>query len=170
MQAKVSRSSAWFELGQFPGFVLGVLTTKAAAIAITPISRLQDRITAAGSSTHFMARYLMAQAGLKTTMPPSSTKSARADGGRRRAARRNRRLVNVDPGSAVGKRKGHQGRCRHRTLEGTRQVYGGNYPAAVIYVTPAYAQAKQRHRPGADQCVVRGLRWIAAHSPQRSPM
>ena len=80
-------------------------------------------------------------------MPPSSASAP----GRPRSRRRKRgeidALVNVDPViSLLESEKAIKVVADTRTLEGTRQVYGGNYPAAVLYVTPAYAQS-QRRRP-----------------------
>src|SRR5258707_14514790 len=64
MQAKGQSIVAVVELGQFPGFVLGVLTAKAGTYRNhVDLKGFKIGITAPGSSTHFMARYLMAQAG-----------------------------------------------------------------------------------------------------------
>ena len=53
-----------------------------------------------------------------------------------------------------------------RTVEGTRQVYGGLYPAAVLYLTPAYAQSNPAATQSLVNAFVRGLKWVAKQSPE----
>ena len=53
-----------------------------------------------------------------------------------------------------------------RTPDGTRQIYGGIYPAAVLYTTPAYAQSQPQAVQALVNAFVRGLKWIATHSPE----
>ncbi len=168
MQAKGQSIVAVVELGQFPGFVLGILTAKAGTYRNhADLKGFKIGITAPGSSTYFMARYLMAQAGLKDDdaafigIGAGPTAVAAARRGEIDA------LVNVDPViSLLESERAIKVVADTRTLEGTRQVYGGNYPAAVIYVTPAYAQANSATVQALTNAMVRGLRWIAAHSPQ----
>jgi NitT/TauT family transport system substrate-binding protein len=172
MQAKGQSIVAVVELGQFPGFVLGILTSKAGNYrGPADLKGMKIGITAPGSSTHFMVRYLMAQAGLKDDdaafigIGAGPTAVAAARRGEIDA------LVNVDPViSLLESEKAIKVVADTRTLEGTRQVYGGNYPAAVIYVTPAYAQANGATVQALTNAVVRGLRWIATHSHKRSPI
>jgi NitT/TauT family transport system substrate-binding protein len=53
-----------------------------------------------------------------------------------------------------------------RTMEGTKAVYGGPYPAAVLYLTPAYAQSHPKTVQALTNAFVRGLKWIASHSAE----
>src|SRR5207253_10428169 len=53
-----------------------------------------------------------------------------------------------------------------RSEEGTRQVYGGLYPGAVLYLTPAYAEAHPEAVESLVNVFVRTLRWIGSHSPE----
>ena len=128
-------------------------------------------ITAPGSSTHFMVRYMMAQAGLKADdaafigIGAGPTAVAAVRRGEIDA------LVNVDPViSLLESEKAIRVVADTRTLEGTRQVFGGAYPAAVLYVTPGL-YPEQRPRP----CRRWSTRWCAAcdgsttHPPRRSP-
>jgi len=169
MQAKGQSIVAVVELGQFPGFVLGVLTTKASAYRNhADLKGFKIGITAPGSSTHFMARYLMAQAGLKDDdaafigIGAGPTAVAAARHGEIDA------LVNVDPVmSLLESEKAIKVVADTRTLEGTRQVYGGNYPAVVLYVTPAYAKANGATVQALTNAMVRALLWLQAASPQQ---
>ena len=54
-----------------------------------------------------------------------------------------------------------------RTAEGTRQVYGGAYPAAVLYTTPAYIVGNPKTVQGLTNAFVRALRWIAANPAEK---
>jgi NitT/TauT family transport system substrate-binding protein len=168
MQAKGQRIVGVVEIGQFPGFVLGVLTAKAANYkSHADLKGMKIGITAPGSSTHFMARYLMAQAGLKDDdasfigIGAGPTAVAAARHGEIDA------LVNVDPViSILESEKAIKVVADTRTLEGTRQVFGGAYPAAVIYVAPAYVQTNGATVQAITNAMVRGLRWIGTHSPE----
>ncbi|MBI3434126.1 MAG: ABC transporter substrate-binding protein, partial [Proteobacteria bacterium] len=53
-----------------------------------------------------------------------------------------------------------------RTQAGTQAVYGGPYPAAVLYTTPAYLEKSPRAAQALVNALVRGLKWIASHSPE----
>ena len=53
-----------------------------------------------------------------------------------------------------------------RTEDGTRQVYGGLYPAAVLYLSPSYAQSNAKTVQSLTNAFVRGLKWIAGHSAE----
>jgi NitT/TauT family transport system substrate-binding protein len=51
-----------------------------------------------------------------------------------------------------------------RTEAGTREVFGGTYPAAVLYAPRAFITEKPRTTQMLVNALVRGLRWIAARS------
>ena len=53
-----------------------------------------------------------------------------------------------------------------RTEQGTRQVYGGLYPAAVLYLPPAYARSNPKTVQSLTNAFVRGLKWMASHSAE----
>jgi NitT/TauT family transport system substrate-binding protein len=55
-----------------------------------------------------------------------------------------------------------------RTLEGTREVFGGPYPAAVLYAPRAFIEEKPRTTQALVNALVRGLKWIASRRPKRS--
>ena len=168
MQAKGQRIVGVVELGQYPGFVLGVLASKAGSYrGHADLKGMKIGVTAPGSSTHFMARYLMAQAGL--TDNDASFIGIGAGPTAIAAARRGEidALVNVDPVmSLLENEKAIHVVADTRTLEGTKKVFGGYYPAAVLYATPAYIEANSATVQALATAMVRGLRWIAIHSPE----
>ena len=53
-----------------------------------------------------------------------------------------------------------------RTRDGTREVYGGIYPAAVMYATPAFIDKNPRTIQALVNAFVRGLAFIQNHSPE----
>jgi NitT/TauT family transport system substrate-binding protein len=169
MQAKGQPIVGVVELGRYPGFVLGLIAAKAANYrSAADLKGLKIGITAPGSSTHFMVRYLMAEAGLKDDdaafigIGTGPTAVAAVRRGEIDA------LVNVDPViSLLESEKAIRVVADTRTLEGTRAVFGGAYPAAVLYVTPAYIQHNGPTVQALVNAFVRGLRWMTAHSAEQ---
>ena len=51
-----------------------------------------------------------------------------------------------------------------RTLEGTTKVYGGPYPAAVLYTPTAFAEKNPNTIQALVNAFVRGLKWVQAHN------
>jgi NitT/TauT family transport system substrate-binding protein len=168
MLAKDQPIVAVAQLGQFPGFVLGVLTAKAASFnGPRDLKGMKIGITAPGSSTHFMALYLMAQAGLKPDdaafvgIGASSSAVASVQRGEVDA------LVNVDPVISLLESRGLiKVVADTRTPQGTDQVYGGPLPAAVLYARPAFIEKNPRTTQALVNALVRGLRWVQANSPE----
>jgi NitT/TauT family transport system substrate-binding protein len=168
MQAKQQTITAVVQLGRFPGFVLGLVGPKAAAYrGPADLKGMKIGITAPGSSTHFMALHIMAQAGLK---PDDASFIAVGAGATAVAAARRGEIdavVNVDPViSLLESEKLIRVVADTRTEQGTRQVYGGLYPAAVLYLPPAYAEKNPKTVQSLTNAFVRGLKWMAGHSAE----
>jgi NitT/TauT family transport system substrate-binding protein len=169
MHAKGQPIVAVTELGHYPGFVLAILASKAGMYrGPADLKGMKIGITAPGSSTHFMALYLMARGGLKredaSFIGIGTGQTAVA------AVRRGEidALVNVDPViSLLESENAVKVVVDTRTPEGTRQVYGGAYPAAVLYATPAYIQNNPKAVQSLTNALLGGLRWIAANSPEK---
>src|SRR5262249_36933577 len=72
-------------------------------------------------------------------------------------------LVSVDPViNLLDSEKAIRIVADTRTMEGTRAVYGGPYPAAVLYLPPAYAQSNPKAVQALTNASVRGLKGIAS--------
>jgi NitT/TauT family transport system substrate-binding protein len=168
MQAKNQPVVALVELGQFPGFVLALLNAKAAAYrSPADLKGMKIGVTAPGSSTHFMALQLMAKSGLKpddasflgvgaTTTAVAAVKRGEIDA-----------IVNTDPAVALLQREGLiKIVADTRTRDGTREVYGGIYPAAVMYAPPAFIEKNPRTVQALVNAFVRGLAFLRSHSPE----
>ena len=168
MQAKKQTITAVVQLGRFPGFALGLVGAKAATYrGPADLKGMRVGVTAPGSSTHFMVLHMMAQAGLKPDDASFITTGAGPTAVA--AARRGEidAMVNVDPViSLLESEKTIHIVADTRTEAGTRQVYGGLYPAAVLYLPPSYAQSNARTVQSLTNAFVRGLKWIASHSAE----
>ena len=165
MQAKGQPIVAVVQLGRFPGFVLALRNEKATDYkGPKDLKGMKIGVTAPGSSTHFMALHLMAQNGLKPTdasfigVGNGSTVVAAIQRGDIDA------VVSVDPVVALlDSQKLIKIVADTRTLEGTLAVYGGPYPAAVLYASPAFIEKNPRTVQALSGAFVRGLKWMQTH-------
>jgi NitT/TauT family transport system substrate-binding protein len=167
-QAKGQNLEALVLQGKYAGIVLGMSKEKAAAYkGPADLKGMKIGVTAPGSSTHFMVLHMMAQAGLKPD--DASYVSVGAGQTAIAAARRGEidALVSVDLViNLLDSEKAIRIVADTRTIEGTRQVYGGLYPAAALYLAPAYAQKNPATVQSLANAFVRGLKWIAGHSAE----
>ena len=168
MQAKNQPVVALLQYGRYPGFVLAMMAGKADRYK-TPadLKGLKIGVTSPGSSTHFMAAYMLVRNGLKADdasfIGTGTTSTAVA------AARRAEidAIVSSDPMMTMMEtEKLVKVVADTRTAEGTRAVYGGPYPGGVIYAAQSYIE---RHPQAVQKVVdafVHGLKWISSHSAE----
>jgi len=156
------------EIGQFPGYALGLSPAKASAYSgPKDLKGLKIGITAPGSSTHFMVKYIMARAGLSPD--DASYIGVGASASAVAAARRGEidGLVNTDPVITLLENDGLiKVVADTRTLEGTRKVYGGAYTAAVLYAQPQFVERNPKAAQGLANAFVRALKWVKGHGPE----
>jgi NitT/TauT family transport system substrate-binding protein len=168
IQAKGERIVALVQMGRFPGFALALRKEKADAYkGPKDLKGLKIGVTAPGSSTHFMVLYMMAQAGLK----PEDASFIGVGSGNTVVAAVKRGEVdaisNADPMINILDREGAVKIVADtRTAEGTQAVYGGPYPAAVLYTTAAFAEKNPNTAQALVTALVRGLKWVQSHSPE----
>jgi len=166
MQAKNQPIVAVVQLGQFPGYVLGVLTAKAQTYrSPVDLKGMKIGVTAPGSSTHFMVQHLMVTHGLKRD--DASFVGIGASASAVAAVQRGEidAIVNVDPVISILESQGLiKVVADTRTLAGTREVFGGAYPAAVLYAQRAFLEEKPRTTQALVNALLRGLKWIAGRS------
>jgi NitT/TauT family transport system substrate-binding protein len=167
MQAKNQPIVAVVLLGQFPGYVLAVLASKAQGYrSPADLKGMKIGVTAPGSSTHFMAQHLLVKHGLNRD--DASFIGIGAGASAVAAVKRGEidAIVNVDPVIGLLDSEGLiKIVADTRTLAGTREVFGGAYPAAVLYAAAAFVERNPRTVQALVNSFVRGLRWIAGHSP-----
>jgi len=165
MQAKNQRIVAVVQLGQFPGYVLAVLAGKARDYrSPADLKGMKIGVTAPGSSTHFMVQHLMVRHGLKRE--DASFVGVGASASAVAAVQRGEidAIVNVDPViSLLESQNLIKVVADTRTLAGTREVFGGAYPAAVLYAPQAFIDGNPRTIQALVNALVRGLKWIASH-------
>jgi NitT/TauT family transport system substrate-binding protein len=168
MQSKGQPIVAVTQYGRYPGFVLGTIASKSIAYrGPRSLKGLKIGVTSPGSSTHFMAAYMLVRSGLKVDdasfVGTGVTSTAVA------AARRAEidAIVSSDPMISLMQREGLVNVVADtRTPEGTQAVYGGPYPGGVVYTSPDFI-AKNPHTVQAlVSAFVRALKWMAAHSAE----
>jgi len=148
MQAKGQPIVAVAQFGRYPGFVLATIASKSIVYrGPRSLKGLKIGVTSPGSSTHFMAAYMLVRSGLKADdasfVGTGVTSTAVA------AARR-AEIVVADT----------------RTLEGTQAVYGGPYPGGVVYTTPDFIAKNPRTVQAVVTAFVRALKWMSIHSAE----
>jgi NitT/TauT family transport system substrate-binding protein len=168
IQAKGERIVALVQMGRFPGFALALRKEKADAYkSPKDLKGMKIGVTAPGSSTHFMVLYMMAQAGLK---PEDASFIGTGSGNTVVAAVKRGEvdaISNADPMINILDREGAVKIVADtRTAEGTQAVYGGPYPAAVLYTKAEFAEKNPNTAQALVTALVRGLKWVQSHSPE----
>jgi NitT/TauT family transport system substrate-binding protein len=168
MQMKGQKIKAVIELGRFPGIVLGV--RKDLAGQIKSPADLKGRkigVTAPGSSTAMFATYLIAKSGLKAddvvfagvgTGPGAvaAIKSGSVDA-----------ISNLEPVISALERDGLLSILADtRTEEGTRQLFGGTNPAAVLYLKDDFIEKNPRTVQALVNAFYKALKFIEKASPE----
>ena len=168
MQAKGQDIKAVIELGRFPGIVVGVRKERAANYkSFADFKGMKIGVTAPGSSTNFFVMYLMSKASLKPTdasyigvgAGPSAVaaiKKGEIDA-----------LANLDPMITKLEQDGDiKVVADSRSEEGTRAIFGGANPAAVLYIKQEFID----RNPGTVQALVNAfyktLQWLDKASPE----
>jgi NitT/TauT family transport system substrate-binding protein len=168
MQTKGQDVRAVLELGRFPGIVLAVRKDKAAQIR-TPadLKGMKIGVTAPGSSTNFFVNFLMAKSGAN----PKDAAFIGVGTGLSAVAAMKRgeidAISNLDP--VISKLEADGDiviMADTRTEAGTRAIFGGSNPAAVVYLKNDFIEKN----PNTTQAIVtafhKALQWIAAASPE----
>jgi NitT/TauT family transport system substrate-binding protein len=168
IQAKGERIVALVQMGRFPGFALALRKEKADAYkSPKDLKGMKIGVTAPGSSTHFMVLYMMAQAGLK---PEDASFIGTGSGNTVMAAVKRGEvdaISNADPMINLLDREGAVKIVADtRTAAGTQAVYGGPYPAAVLYTKAEFAEKNPNTAQALVTALVRGLKWVQNHSPE----
>ena len=167
MQAKGQDIRAVIELGRLPGLVLGLRKEKAANYkSAADLKGLKIGVTAPGSSTNFFVMYLMAKAGLKPTdasyigvgTGPSAV--AGIQKGELDA------ISNIDP---VITKLEQDGSIRivaeTRTEAGTRAIFGGTNPAAVLYIKQEFIEKNPNTVQALVNALYKSLKWLEKATP-----
>jgi NitT/TauT family transport system substrate-binding protein len=168
MQAKGQDIRAVIELGRLPGIVVALRKERAASYrTAADLKGMKIGVTAPGSSTSFFVMYLMSKAGLKPTdasyigvgTGPSvvaAIKKGEIDA-----------IANVDP--AITKLE-QDGDIRiiadSRTEEGTRAIFGGSNPAAVLYIRHDFIDRNPQTVQALVSAFYKTLKWLEKATPE----
>jgi NitT/TauT family transport system substrate-binding protein len=168
MQAKGQDIRAVIELGRFPGIVLGLRKEKAAGYkSAADLKGMKIGVSAPGSSTNFFVMYLMSKAGLKPTdaayigvgIGPSAVaavKKGDIDA-----------LVNLDPMITKLEQDGDiKVVADSRTEEGTRAIFGGSNPAAVLYLKQEFIARNPNTVQALVNAFYKTLKWLEKATPE----
>ena len=169
MQAKGQDVRALIELGRFPGIVIGVSKKKAGQIkSAADLKGARIGVTAPGSSTALTVQYAMVKAGLKVTdasiigtgAGPSAVaamKSGEIDA-----------VSHLDPVIAKLEADGDiEVLIDTRTEAGTRALFGGSNPAAVLYTKGDFIAKNPATAQRLVNAFHKALKWIEAATPEQ---
>jgi NitT/TauT family transport system substrate-binding protein len=165
MQSKGQPIIAVAQYGRYPGFVLSTIASKSIAYrGPQSLKGLRIGVTSPGSSTHFLAAYMLVRSGLRAddasfvgtgvTSAVAATRRAEIDA-----------IVSSDPMVSLMQSEGLINVVADtRTPEGTQGVYGGPYPGDVVYTTPDFLAKNPRTVQAVVTAFVRALKWMSIHS------
>ncbi|MHC1551128.1 ABC transporter substrate-binding protein [Phyllobacterium sp. K27] len=168
MQAKGQDVRALCELGRFPAIVIAVRKELADKIkSPADFAGLKIGVTAPGSSTALTAQYAMVKAGLKANAAPLIG----IGGGASAVAAIKQGQVDVishlDPVIAKLESDGDVTIIIDtRTEEGTKALFGGSNPAAVLYVKKEFADENPNTSKALVNAFVKSLKWLHSASPE----
>jgi NitT/TauT family transport system substrate-binding protein len=168
MQAKGQDIKAVIELGRFPGIVLAVRKDKAAGVKnFADLKGLKIGVTAPGSSTNFFVMYLMVKNGLK----PDDAAYIRVGTGATAVAAVKRgeidAISNLDPVITKLQQDGDiVVLADSRTEEGNQTLFGGNNPAAVVYLKSDFIQRNPETTQRIVNAFHKALKWLEKASPE----
>ncbi len=147
-----------------PGLVLFVNKKHADAKSIKDLASLNIGVTSLGSSTDEMVRYLFKQSGLD---PKTAKTVAVGSGSTAITALKNdtvQALVTVEPAASTLEQSG-DGKAIYdtRTAAGTKEVFGGSWPAGGFYLTSDFVKQNPRTAAALARVGVKTLRYIHSH-------
>jgi NitT/TauT family transport system substrate-binding protein len=167
MQAKGQDIRAVIELGRFPGIVLAVKKDKAAQVkSFADLKGLKVGVTAPGSSTNFFVMYLMVKNGLK----PDDASFIRVGAGPTAVAAVKKgeldAISNLDPVITKLEQDGDIVIIADtRTEAGNLKLFGGNNPAAVVYMKNDFIQKNPVTTQRVVNAFYKALKWLEKASP-----
>ncbi len=169
MQAKGQDIRAVIELGRFPGIVVGLRKDKAASYkSAADLKGLKIGVSAPGSSTNFFVMYLMSKAGLK---PADASYIGVGIGPSAVAAMKKGdidALSNLDPMITKLEQDGDiKVIADSRTEEGTRAIFGGSNPAAVLYVKQDFIARNPNTMQALVNAFYKTLKWLEKATPEQ---
>ncbi|WP_342360864.1 ABC transporter substrate-binding protein [Terrarubrum flagellatum] len=168
MQAKSQDIRAICELGRFPAIVIGVAKSKADKIkSASDLKGAKIGVTAPGSSTSITVQYAMLKAGLK----PTDAAFIGVGGGASAVAAMKKgdidAISHLDPVIAKLEADGDiVVLIDTRTEAGTKALFGGTNPAAVVYTRNDFIEKNPEAAQKVTNAFVKSLKWLASAKPE----
>lgn len=167
MQAKGQDIVAVLELGRFPGIVLGVRKDKAASVkSFKDLKGMKVGVTAPGSSTNFFVNALIGREGLK----PEDIAVIGVGAGLSAVAAMKKgeidAISNLDPVMTKLEQDGDiKVIADTRTEEGNMKLFGGNNPAAVVYLKRDFVTKNPVTTQHIVNAFYKTLKWLEKATP-----
>lgn len=167
MQAKGQDIVAVLELGRFPGIVLGVRKDKAASVkSFKDLKGMKVGVTAPGSSTNFFVNALIGREGLK----PEDIAVIGVGAGMSAVAAMKKgeidAISNLDPVMTKLEQDGDiKVIADTRTEEGNMKLFGGNNPAAVVYLKRDFTTKYPVTTQHIVNAFYKTLKWLEKATP-----
>lgn len=169
MQAKGQDIRGVVELGRFPAIVIGVRKELADKVkSPADFKGLKIGVTAPGSSTALTAQYAMLKAGLKASDAPIIGIGAGASAVAAVKQGQVDIISHLDP--VISKLEADKDivvLVDTRTEAGTRAVFGGSNPAAMLYTKNEFITANPNTTQRLANAFVKALKWLATASPEQ---
>ena len=167
MQAKGQDVRAVLELGRFPGIVVAIKASKAATFkGPEDFKGMKIGVTAPGSSTNILMNYVLAKAGLQ---PDDASFIGVGSAASAVAAIKNGQIdaiSHLEPVISMLERAGDiKVVIDTRTEEGTKALFGGENPAAVLYAKEAFIQKNPNTTQHLVNALYKALLWIDKATP-----
>ncbi len=168
MQAKGQDIRAVVELGRFPGIVLAVKKSVADKVkSAKDLKGMKVGVTAPGSSTNFFVNYLLAKDGVA----PEEVAFIGVGAGPTAVAAMKKgeidAIANLDPVIAKLEQDGDVVvLADSRTEEGTKAIFGGSNPAAVLYTRADFIEKNPNTVQALVDAFLAALRWIEKATPE----
>lgn len=168
MQAKGQDIRAVVELGRFPGIVLAVRRSLADRIrSPKDLKGAKIGVTAPGSSTNFFVNHILSKEGVA----PEEVAFIGVGAGPTAVAAMKKgeidAIANLDPVIAKLEQDGDVVvMADSRTEEGTKAIFGGSNPAAVLYTRQDFIERYPNTVQALVEAFLDALRWIEQASPE----
>lgn len=168
MQSKEQDIRAVLELGRFPGIAVGIRKDKAAAYkSPKDLKGMKIGVTAPGSSTNMLVNFLLAKEGLT---PQDASFIGVGSAASAVAAIRKGELDAISHLEPVLSMLEQSGDIKivvdTRTEEGTRALFGGSNPAAVLYLKKDFMDRYPNTTQALTNGLYKALQWIKTASPE----
>jgi NitT/TauT family transport system substrate-binding protein len=168
MQAKGQDIRAVVELGRFPGIVIAVRKDLAGKVkSAADFKGLKIGVTAPGSSTALTAQYAMVKAGLKASDAPIIGVGGGASAVAAMKQGQVDLISHLDPVISKLEADGDvSALIDTRTEAGTKALFGGANPAAVLYLKNDFAEKNPVTTQKLVNAFVKALKWLETAKPE----